>query len=67
MKIAILFLALMVVVVVVKAKPANQYTNKYDDINLDEILGNKRILDNYIKCLMDQGHCTPEGTELKSK
>ncbi|XP_044013607.1 allergen Tha p 1-like [Aphidius gifuensis] len=65
MKIAILFLAVMVAVVT--AKPANQYTNKYDDINLDEILGNKRILNNYIKCLLEQGSCTPEGTELKMR
>ncbi|KAF9818735.1 hypothetical protein SFRURICE_011781 [Spodoptera frugiperda] len=43
-----------------------QYTNKYDNIDLDEILHNDKILDNYVKCCLDQGKCTPDGKELKS-
>lgn len=42
------------------------YTNKYDDVNLDEILHNERLLTNYVKCLKDVGPCTPDATELKS-
>jgi hypothetical protein len=45
----------------------DKYTTKYDNINIDEILGSDRLLDNYFKCLMDKGRCTPEGTELKCK
>lgn len=49
---------------VVAEKP---YTNKFDNVDVDSVLGNNRILGNYIKCLMDKGPCTPEGRELKSK
>ncbi|XP_032519918.1 ejaculatory bulb-specific protein 3-like [Danaus plexippus] len=43
----------------------DKYTDRYDDINVDEILSNKRLFTSYIKCLMDQGRCTPEGNTLK--
>jgi len=49
------------------ALPPAKYTDKYDNVNLDRILSNGRILTNYIKCLMDEGPCTSEGRELKSK
>ncbi|XP_016927610.1 ejaculatory bulb-specific protein 3 [Drosophila suzukii] len=42
-----------------------QYTSKFDNVNVDEVLGNNRVLNNYLKCLMDKGACTPEGRELK--
>lgn len=45
----------------------NIYTNKYDNVDVDKILHNDRVLTNYIKCLMDEGPCTAEGRELKSK
>jgi hypothetical protein len=45
----------------------DKYTTKYDNINLDEILESDRLLDNYIKCLLEKGKCTPEGIELKCK
>lgn len=44
-----------------------KYTTKYDNINVDEILGNKRVLTNYIKCILDEGPCTSEGKEFKSE
>lgn len=46
---------------------ADQYTDRYDNINIDEILSNKRLLTSYIKCILDKGRCTPEGKELKRK
>lgn len=42
-----------------------QYTDRYDNINVDEILANRRLLMPYLKCLLDQGRCTPEGKEIK--
>lgn len=45
----------------------SQYTNKYDNVDVDKILTNTRVLTNYIKCMMEEGPCTPEGRELKSK
>nr|QKK82645.1 chemosensory protein [Histia rhodope] len=42
-----------------------QYTDKYDNINIDEILANRRLLLPYLKCILDKGPCTAEGRELK--
>ncbi|XP_062132571.1 ejaculatory bulb-specific protein 3 [Drosophila sulfurigaster albostrigata] len=47
------------------AAPQKEYTNKFDNVNVDDVLGNRRILGNYIKCLMETGPCTAEGRELK--
>ncbi|CAH2089575.1 unnamed protein product [Euphydryas editha] len=44
---------------------AEQYTDRYDDIDVDDILANKRLLTTYIKCILDQGRCTSEGKEVK--
>nr|AFZ78848.1 ejaculatory bulb-specific protein III [Coptotermes formosanus] len=43
-----------------------KYTTKYDNIDLDEILASDGLVDNYFKCIMEQGKCTPDGTELRS-
>jgi hypothetical protein len=42
-----------------------KYTTRYDNIDVDSILKNDRLLQNYVKCLLDKGRCTPEGAELK--
>ncbi|KAF9818716.1 hypothetical protein SFRURICE_011762 [Spodoptera frugiperda] len=42
-----------------------KYTSKYDNIDLDEILSNKRLLTAYVNCIMERGKCSPEGKELK--
>lgn len=54
-------------VVYVSARPDNKYTTKYDSVDLNEIIGNKRLLKNYVHCLLGKGNCTPDGAELKSK
>jgi len=41
------------------------YPTKYDNVDVDRILKNDRVLTNYIKCLMEEGPCTPEGRELR--
>ncbi|XP_053615073.1 ejaculatory bulb-specific protein 3 [Plodia interpunctella] len=41
------------------------YTDRYDDIDVDEIVANRRLLTPYLKCILDEGRCTPEGKELK--
>lgn len=60
-------IALSFLLAVAAAAPAQEskYTTKYDGINLDEILKSDRLFNNYYKCLMDQGRCTPDGKELK--
>ncbi|XP_058452939.1 ejaculatory bulb-specific protein 3-like [Malaya genurostris] len=43
----------------------DRYTNRFDTIDLDEILKSDRLFKNYFMCLTDAGRCTPEGNELK--
>uniref|UniRef100_A0A336LYC3 CSON007979 protein n=1 Tax=Culicoides sonorensis TaxID=179676 RepID=A0A336LYC3_CULSO len=43
-----------------------QYTSRFDNVDVDKILKNDRILNNYIKCLLEKGPCTQEGRELKT-
>ncbi|XP_031351279.1 ejaculatory bulb-specific protein 3 [Photinus pyralis] len=57
-------LVLVCVGVALSASPT-KYTNKYDNINIDTILQNDRVLNNYLKCLMEEGPCTAEGRELR--
>nr|QFR36131.1 chemosensory protein 4 [Conogethes pinicolalis] len=47
------------------AEETSTYSTKYDGVNLDEVLGNDRLLNNYVNCLLDNGPCTPDGKELK--
>lgn len=46
---------------------AETYDTRYDNINIDEILSNDRILSSHIKCLLGKGPCTKEGRQLKRK
>lgn len=48
---------------------ADKYTTKYDNVDIDEILTNDRLLSGYTNCLLKEGKeakCSPDGTELKS-
>nr|WIW78336.1 chemosensory protein 3 [Heliconius charithonia] len=59
-------LCLLALVAVACALPnSSTYTDKYDNIDLDEILSNKRLLTPYVKCMLDEGKCSPDGKELK--
>ncbi|GAB0088839.1 Ejaculatory bulb-specific protein 3 [Sergentomyia squamirostris] len=51
--------------VVVMAAPQDKYTTKYDNVDLEEILSSDRLFNNYFKCLLGDGRCTPDGSELK--
>nr|UEN71181.1 chemosensory protein 5 [Gregopimpla kuwanae] len=59
MKIAIVFLAL------VAYAYADGYVQKYDNIDIDQILKSDRLLNNYVNCLLEAGNCTPDGKELR--
>lgn len=55
--------ALLCILSVVSAQ--QKYTTKYDNVNYEDIFKSERLLNNYYKCLLDKGKCTPEGNELK--
>lgn len=42
------------------------YTTKYDNIDIEQVLASKRLVNSYVQCLLDKKPCTPEGTELRS-
>lgn len=65
MKSAVVFCVLFLAAVALARPDGDLYTDKYDNVDLDEILGNKKLLEGYIKCALDQGKCTPDGKELK--
>ncbi|XP_017483166.1 PREDICTED: putative odorant-binding protein A10 isoform X1 [Rhagoletis zephyria] len=46
---------------------ANQatYDTRFDNIDLDEVLSQERLLRNYIKCLENTGPCTSDSKMLK--
>nr|WBU77201.1 chemosensory protein [Odontothrips loti] len=48
-------------------KPDEKFTTKYDNVNVDEILANKRLLANYLNCILDKpkSRCTTDALELK--
>lgn len=53
--------------VVVWARPADKYTDQYDNIDIDEILSSDRLLQNYHNCLKTGKKCTPDGQKLRGK
>ncbi|XP_055597198.1 ejaculatory bulb-specific protein 3-like [Uranotaenia lowii] len=61
MKFIVLFAALMAYVVA----QDTVYTNKYDNIDVLEVVKSDRLFKNYYNCLLDQGKCPPDAAELK--
>lgn len=61
------FAMVLLLGVVCTAVLAQNYPNKFDNVNIETVLSNDRVLTNYIKCLLDKGACTREGRDLKSK
>ncbi|XP_055325368.1 ejaculatory bulb-specific protein 3-like [Sitodiplosis mosellana] len=67
----LIVLCLMISTVLIGLAAANEpkkegYETKYDNIDLDELLKNDRLRKNYVKCLLNEGPCTPDAQELKS-
>ncbi|XP_022112616.2 allergen Tha p 1-like [Pieris rapae] len=46
------------------AKPST-YTDKYDNVNVDEVLESDRLLKGYVECLMERSRCPPDAKTLK--
>ncbi|KPJ09675.1 Ejaculatory bulb-specific protein 3 [Papilio machaon] len=65
MKLVIL-LFLVSISLSVNARASGKYTDRYDGINVGDVVSNRRLLLPYLKCLLEQGKCSPEGRELKS-
>nr|CAD7449778.1 unnamed protein product [Timema bartmani] len=65
-KTAMVLVAVMVMVMTVPTRARDeQYTSKYDDMDVDHIMKSDRLTDSYVNCLLDQGPCTPEGKNVR--
>ncbi|XP_044745729.1 eukaryotic translation initiation factor 4 gamma-like [Coccinella septempunctata] len=53
------------VIVIAKGSPIQFYATKYDHLDIEEILNNRRMVKYYANCLLSRGPCTPQGAELK--
>lgn len=40
-----------------------QYTTKYDNIDVDSVINSDRLLNGYVGCLLDRTPCTPDAAE----
>lgn len=45
----------------------DQYTTKFDNVDVDAIINSERLLNGYVGCLLDRNPCTPDAAELKSE
>lgn len=61
------FVMVLLLGIVSSVVMAQTYPKNYDQVNIETVLNNDRVLTNYIKCLLEKGACTREGRELKSK
>nr|CAI5821725.1 unnamed protein product [Callosobruchus analis] len=50
---------------VVLSTPVQYYATKYDHIDVEMILNNRRMVNYYSGCLLNKGPCPPEGVEFK--
>nr|WBU77209.1 chemosensory protein [Odontothrips loti] len=57
-------LALAATLAYAAAKPQ---PGKLDSVDVDTVLKNKRLFDNYTKCILDKAPCSAEGAELKER
>ncbi|KAK4885682.1 hypothetical protein RN001_001953 [Aquatica leii] len=62
MKKVLFNLSLLLLVVSVYS---DTYTDEFDNIDIDEILSNKRLVDNYIHCVKTGQKCTPDAQKAR--
>lgn len=47
--------------------PKKVYDTKFDNVDIEDLLKNDRLLKNYVKCLEYEGPCTPDGKMLRGE
>ncbi|XP_058821011.1 ejaculatory bulb-specific protein 3-like [Topomyia yanbarensis] len=55
----------VIIAFAVAQEETGTYTNRFDNIDIEEVLMSDRLYRGYYNCLLDMGPCTPEGSELK--
>ncbi|XP_034835309.1 ejaculatory bulb-specific protein 3-like [Maniola hyperantus] len=61
------FLVILALVAFVAARPEEDKPDysRYENFNVDEVVGNDRFLSGYSKCFQGIGKCTPEASDFK--
>lgn len=67
MKVTVATAGVVVAMAVAVATAANTYPSTWDNIDLDTVFANDRLVTAYVNCLLDRGSCTPDAATLKSK
>ncbi|XP_045501822.1 allergen Tha p 1-like [Colias croceus] len=60
-----LLAVLCALVAFVAARPDDHYSDRYNNFNIDELIGNERLMKSNVLCFEDEGKCTPEMSEIK--
>jgi hypothetical protein len=48
-------------------KSIKDFLKKFSNVNVEEVLSNERLFQAYHKCFMEEGPCTPDARDMKSK
>ncbi|KAB0804919.1 hypothetical protein PPYR_01889 [Photinus pyralis] len=56
---------LLFLVALLRATSGDTIADEFDNIDIDEILSSKRLVDNYIHCFKTGQKCTPDGQKFR--
>ncbi|XP_034835699.1 ejaculatory bulb-specific protein 3-like [Maniola hyperantus] len=56
---------IVLVCLVLSVYAADKYNSKYDNFDVETLIGNDRLLKSYVNCFLDKGRCTAEGNDFK--
>lgn len=62
-----LSVATLLVILLSFVNASEKYSDRTDNVDVDRILRNERLVKNYKDCLVDKGKCPKDAIELKSK
>lgn len=62
-----MIICVLLVPILLSFVTADFYSSRYDNFDVQPLIENDRILLSYTKCFLDQGPCTPDAKDFKSK
>ncbi|KAK9891309.1 hypothetical protein WA026_013617 [Henosepilachna vigintioctopunctata] len=66
MQISIIISVTIVMAAISSVEPApSKVSSRLKQVDIDTVLKSERLLNGYLKCLLENIKCTPEGTELR--
>ncbi|CAG9763970.1 unnamed protein product [Ceutorhynchus assimilis] len=60
-----IIIGLFVAIIALALAEEEKYTTKYDNVNIDQIIQNDRLMRSYVDCCLGKKKCTKDGEELK--